>query len=100
MIISFEYKENPHSLMRRCGYVFDRKKNDELAFSRSLGASRSGYPKFHVYLKVDESSRETVINLHLDQKKPSYKETSAHSAEYEGELVEREAERIKQILGL
>ena len=54
------------------------------------------YPRFHIYVKKEGDT--FYINLHLDQKQPSYKGSSAHSGEYEGELVEREAERIKNIL--
>ena len=38
------------------------------------------------------------INLHLDQKRPVYRGTSAHGGEYEGEVVEQEAARIISIL--
>ena len=44
-------------------------------------------------------SRETSLNLHLDQKKPVYRGTVAHSGEYEGEIVAKEIARIKNILG-
>jgi hypothetical protein len=33
----------------------------------------------------------------MDMKKASYEGTTAHSGEYEGELVEREAQRVKNI---
>ena len=39
-----------------------------------------------------------IFNLHLDQKRPIYKGVTAHSGEYEGEVVEEEAERFKKIL--
>ena len=39
-----------------------------------------------------------MFNLHLDQKKPTYEGHVAHSGEYDGELVEEEAERIRRIL--
>jgi hypothetical protein len=58
--------------------------------------SRSGYPRFHLY--VNETDNQYVLNLHLDQKKPSYGKETAHSGEYEGEVVEREAERIKELI--
>lgn len=51
------------------------------------------YPRFHVYAK--ETSNGVVVNLHLDQKKPSYGQETAHSGEYEGELVNEESQRIK-----
>lgn len=84
--------------MRQCGYCFEREEKGELAFSRIIGAAKSGYPRFHVYVKVDEVSHETLINLHLDQKKPIYKGAAAHSAEYSGDVIKREAERIKNSL--
>jgi len=83
--------------MRRAGYYFDRKQGEELVFVRILGSARSSYPRFHIYIKV---SRETAeANLHLDQKKPVYGTTTPHSAEYQGELIEREVQRIKEITG-
>ena len=85
--------------MRRCGYFFIKSEKGEIAFIRPLSSSGSGYPRFHIYVKTDDVSRETVINLHLDQKKPIYEGVAAHSGEYDGALIEREAERIKQILG-
>ena len=82
--------------MRQAGYYFEREEDKELVFTRILGAAKSGYPRFHIYLKV---SRETAeVNLHLDQKKPVYG-TAAHNAEYQGELIEKEAQRIKEIAG-
>ena len=54
------------------------------------------YPRFHIYAK--EEGGKIVFNLHLDQKKPSYQGSPAHSGEYEGELIEKEAERIKELI--
>jgi len=91
---------NIYNLMRRCGYHFERKdeKTGELVFSRQIeGTSASGYPRFHIY--VQDVPHETLLSLHLDQKKPIYKGSSAHAAEYEGGAVEKEVERIKRILG-
>lgn len=79
--------------MRQCGYApSGETASGELIFSRAVGPSRSGYPRFHLYIRPREA--EADFNLHLDQKAPIYK-TRAHGGEYEGELVEREAERIK-----
>ncbi len=85
---------NIYSLMRKVGYHFQRKdeKKSELIFIRPP----KGYPRFHLYLKVENEN--LIFNLHLDQKRPIYIGVPAHSAEYEGGVVEKEAERIKQIL--
>lgn len=91
---------NIHNLMRQCGYHFEREDKGELVFSRIIGQAKSGYPRFHAYVKIDHVSQQTLVNLHLDQKKPIYKGTPAHAAEYESEVVKKEAERIKQVLGL
>ena len=102
---------NIYIQMRQCGYYFERQDKGELAFCRIIGTSKSGYPRFHAYIKTNNVSQETphqnkfgtgqaIINLHLDQKRPVYKGAPAHGAEYEGKIVEKEAARIKQILGL
>jgi len=81
-------------LMRKVGYYFQGKDEEksELIFVRPS----KGYPRFHIYLKL--KNENLIFNLHLDQKKPIYKGAPAHAGEYEGEIVEKEAERIKQTL--
>ena len=89
-------KETALFLMRRAGYGFERKdpKTGEDVFSRRLSAN--WYPKFHVYAHKEGDT--LFVNLHLDQKKPTYAGVSAHSGEYDGEIVEQEAERIKALI--
>lgn len=87
-------KENTNSFMRRCGYVPEGAdpKTGELRFSKSLGAS---YTRFHIYC-VENENRIVIFNLHVDQKRPSYRGASAHNGEYSGPLVEAEAQRIQK----
>ncbi len=89
-------KENPYNIARKIGYVFlnENKEEKEMNLVRSLG--RDNYPRFHIYLKIENN--DLVFNLHLDQKKPVYKGASAHGGEYDGEMIEREAERIKKMI--
>jgi len=82
--------ENAINLMRKIGYLFQKKNQ----FVKSLG--RNDYPRFHLY--IEENNDELIFNLHLDQKKPIYKGGPAHAGEYQGKVVEAEAKRIKQIL--
>ena len=89
-------KANIINLLRSCGYHFQEEKENEISFYRSLSALN--YPRFHIYLIKRKES--LVFNLHLDQKKPSYNGSPAHSAEYEGKLLKDEKERIIKILGL
>lgn len=81
---------NIRNSMRKFGYTPDKSGD---AFSRPLRGGR--YPKFHIYYTISE---ETVtLNLHLDQKQPSYQGSHAHSGEYNGALIEAEVARIKNI---
>ncbi|MFH0803788.1 MAG: hypothetical protein V1877_01580 [Candidatus Tagabacteria bacterium] len=88
-------KETALFLMRRVGYGFERKiETNEEAFSKRLGPNQ--YPKFHAYAKKEGDN--LIVNLHLDQKKPVYSGVTAHSGEYDGAVVEQEAERIKILM--
>ena len=89
-------KENIYTLIRKIGYypLSKDEKAQETNCVRPLG--KSGYPRFHLYLKADGDN--LIFNLHLDQKKPIYKGSPAHAGEYDSELAQKEAERIKQIL--
>ncbi len=83
------------NIARRIGYVIiDSKEYNEYNMVRKL--TYQNYPRFHIYLK--QAGDKLIFNLHLDQKQPSYKGSHAHSGEYEGQIVEDEADRIKQLL--
>ena len=84
------------TLMRKAGYLFLEEKEGEYSFIRPL--ERSGYPRFHIYLKAKPELNEIEFNLHLDQKRPVYKNTKAHSGEYDSEIVKKEKERIEKAL--
>lgn len=79
--------------MRRLGYAPHENKSGLSFVRRILGTD---YPRFHIYLK--EENDHLVINLHLDQKKPIYAGSRAHSGEYEGEIVENELKRIAALI--
>ena len=78
---------NPVTLMRRWGY--HPIKGGE-SFVRLL--ARSAFPRFHIYFKSLSDGLE--ISLHLDQKKPTYQENKAHSGENQGDILEKEKQRI------
>lgn len=80
-----DLKENLYSFLRKCGYAPFHE-----SYVRTL--SGSGYPRYHVY--VGEDDEKYILNLHLDQKRPSYGKETAHSGEYEGKVVEDEADRM------
>ena len=90
--IQSKTKENITNLMRRIGYF-----NIGQSFIKPM--NRSGYPRFHLYIEPSQTENEIILNLHLDQKRPVYKGATAHSGDYDGAVVEQEAERIKQMLG-
>lgn len=85
---------NIKSIMREIGYFEDVNSRGQLNYIYPL--SGRDYPRFHIYPKKIEGGFE--LNLHFDMKKPSYSGSHAHNGEYEGDIIEKEAERIKNIL--
>lgn len=87
--------------LRRCGYGFERghQASQEVSATRQL--ARADFPRMHIYAKfvrsADGTGNDLLINLHLDQKKPSYGSHTAHSGEYEGPLIDQEIKRIQTI---
>jgi len=82
--------------MRRAGYAeFNDPNTGQTSYVRRL--QRDFYPRFHVYVETDRDNRKS-INLHLDQKKPSYAGAHAHNAEYEGGQVAAEGNRLAGLL--
>jgi hypothetical protein len=89
-------KENPTSLLRKTGYTFQRHAGEEMSFIRPL--ARSGYPRFHIYARLEKS--DLIINIHLDQKKETYGNSTRHHGEYEEEgALKEEVDRIKALIG-
>ncbi|MBU0546520.1 hypothetical protein KKA13_04705 [Patescibacteria group bacterium] len=86
---------DPERFIRRAGYgrVFDRRMN-QVSYAKRLHGDL--YPRFHVY--VNEQGEDWVLNLHLDQRATRYEGVTAHSGEYDGAVVEKEAERIMESL--
>ncbi len=93
------FKQGAVDFMRSCGYAFDRETGPprgEAGAEASCMRRISGhdYPRYHAYVKKEGAA--LIVNLHIDQKKPSYGGADhAHNGEYDGELVEREADRIR-----
>jgi len=84
-----ELQANIIAFMRTAGYAPFHD-----SYVRVLGTG--GYPRFHIY--IDEIAERYTLNLHLDQKRPSYGTETAHSGDYEGKTVEDEADRIVDVL--
>lgn len=95
-----ELGEGPEIWLRRAGYaLLPERENGEISFAKRFG--RDFYPRFHIYFQVlkDREGREKIVfNLHLDQKRPGYTGFSRHNAEYDGEVVEAEIERLKSLI--
>ena len=90
-------KDNILTVMRHCGYAPEGadESTGELKWTRPLMGRR--YPRFHIYSRISPDNTKAILELHLDQKQPSYEGSHAHSGEYDGLAVEREAKRIQQI---
>jgi hypothetical protein len=87
----------PEIFLRQAGYAYiaNRHGGDD-SFVRSL--SGNFYPRFHVYIKRELD--KIILNIHLDQKKPSYGGVNMHNGEYDGEVVEAEVARLKGMLSI
>ncbi|OGG40167.1 hypothetical protein A3A21_00730 [Candidatus Jorgensenbacteria bacterium RIFCSPLOWO2_01_FULL_45_25b] len=85
--------ENMQTMIRRFGYTpLGYTERGEMNCVRPISRD---YPRFHLYIK--QQGTKYTFSLHLDQKRPSYGGVTAHSGEYEGDVVEDEAGRIKEI---
>jgi len=93
-------KENIAGVARKIRYVIiDSRENGQYNLVRKLAGDN--YPRFHAYVKsfgVAQDKLNFEFSLHLDQKQPSYKGSHAHSGEYEGPVIEDEADRIRELL--
>ena len=88
--------ENIVNISRKIGYrPMGINGQGEYSIIRPL--TGNNYPRFHIYIK-EERPGNFIFNLHIDQKKPSYGSSHAHSGEYEGDLIDREVERIKKLI--
>jgi len=89
------FTKNLTDSMRSAGYHFDGhdQKTGEWRFYRGLSANL--YPRFHVYASFNKTTKKLTVNLHLDQKAPVYKGSAAHSGDYEGTVIEKEATSLK-----
>lgn len=88
-------KTNPVMLLRRAGYAFQRNEGQEMSFVRPL--AQAGYPRFHMYAKVEGS--DLAISIHLDQKKETYGNDTRHHGEYENDgALREEIKRLEQVL--
>lgn len=87
--------ESLTTLARKLGYqIITIDPSAESKLVRPL--SSKGYPRFHLYFRIE--GKNLVFSLHLDQKRPSYRGQTAHSGEYDDELVVGEKERIEGLL--
>ena len=96
--MQFEIKnlqKSINDIMRQIGYLPAYfQKEGEFSIIRKI--TRNDYPRFHLY--IVQRGADMIFKLHLDQKKPSYEGAKGHSGDYDGDVVEGEAERIKQLL--
>ena len=85
---------NVQALVRQIGYrPLGYTEKRELNCVRPLGGD---YPRFHVYLM--EAPDIITVSIHLDQKRPVYEGATAHSGDYESDVVQGEAQRIKDLI--
>ena len=87
--------KNLPAKLREAGYHLERLISEqETAFVKSFEGA--DFPRWHLYVSKQPAGWE--LNLHLDQKRPVYRGSSAHAGEYDGSLLEKEMSRIKTFL--
>jgi len=97
-----QLKSRPEQFLRQAGYSYIRdQQSGQDSYARRLSSGR--YPRLHLYIKEQNNQRHSeagkiILNIHLDQKQASYEGAHAHSAEYEGEIVNKEIKRLKELL--
>ncbi|MDP3982278.1 MAG: hypothetical protein Q8P70_01905 [bacterium] len=94
MIITIPLAQEPlQTILRRAGYAPEGidPRSGEFSYVRRFVSAP--YPRFHLFVK-SVINKEAVLNIHLDQKKPSYAGSPAHGGEYDGPVVSEEAARI------
>ncbi|MBI5404821.1 MAG: hypothetical protein HY976_01215 [Candidatus Kerfeldbacteria bacterium] len=92
MTVNVPLPSNSRVALQRAGYAaFRDPRTGSESYVRRL--SNGFYPRFHLY--AEERGAHLQLNLHLDQKQPSYGGGShMHSGEYDGSTVEREMARL------
>ena len=91
--VKINLKDNVVNILRKCNYRLHPKYED--SYIRCLSSSGL-YPRWHLYLEKNGDIYN--FKLHLDQKKISYKGQSAHSGDYDDDLLKQEAKRIINLL--
>lgn len=95
IILKNKMQETSEQFLRKAGYFYIRdKRSGKESFSKRLGAGF--YPRLHMYVK--EQGDKIIFDLHLDQKQASYSGQRMHSGEYNGEVVEQEIKRLKELM--
>jgi hypothetical protein len=96
IFLPFDFEVNFTNFFRRAGYAaFTDPVTNQTSYIKRL--SRDFYPRFHLYIEKDKDNK-VFFNLHLDQKKPSYPGSHAHNAEYDGELIISEAQKVQGLI--
>jgi len=94
MKLDIKINLSPLDFIRKISYRPLEGNSREYSAVKSFGGG--DYPRFHAYI-TQKGPGDFSVNLHLDQKKPSYSGSHAHSGEYDGSLVDGEARRIRDV---
>jgi hypothetical protein len=86
---------NPDNFLRKVGYTFI---HDSVTGHDSYvhRLTRDHYPRFHIYFQ--DLDDRIVFDLHFDQKQASHAGSHMHNAEYDGDTVAAEIDRLKGFL--
>lgn len=82
--------------LRSWGYSPNDNRSAQPNYVRRIRAGQS-WPRYHLYITAQADT--LVCDLHVDQKPETrhYNAPHAHNGEYDGPLVEQEANRLQQL---
>jgi len=90
------FRVNIRDFLRKMGYTFETDSmSGKSSFCKRLTTDH--YPRYHLYV-VKDIIGKNCFTLHFDQKKPSYKNSAAHMAEYDTPIVVEEAKKIQKAI--
>jgi hypothetical protein len=82
----------PLVLLRRLGYAPYTNRQGEQSFVKRIHGAE--FPRFHLYINKEDDTT-LFCSLHLDQKRPVYKGSTAHGGDYDSPEVAEEAGRLQ-----
>lgn len=93
--MNFPIKKNNQNgvvVLRRFSYAPYTNRQGGESFVRRVGGGE--FPRFHLYIN-SETDTDLICSVHLDQRAPMYKGSTAHGGDYDSPEVASEIRRLQ-----